>query len=140
MIIYATADDLATWSETLDDDCDPTAALRSASLRVAEAIAGDYYTTDDTGLPTDPVALQALNDATCCHALALLTLKIDPNTGGAATTGVVTSVGIGSARKTFADATQAAAARACAAGQLVPDALLILRQAGMATTRVWSYG
>lgn len=144
MIVYATVDDLAAWAagSTIDPACgDSVGALRSASIDVADAIAGDYYATDTGGLPTDTVALQAVKDATCAQALARLSLKISSDVGGVVTTGTLTGVGIGTARKQFADATAAAAARsAVAGGQLVPDALRILRRAGLASTVVWSLG
>lgn len=143
MLVYATTDDLTSWAAGSAVDTESaaaTGALRTASLRVSEAIAGDFYDADGTGLPTNATILQAVKDATCAHALAVLSLDISTDAGGAVTAGAVTSVGIGSARKTYADATAAAAARAAAAGRLVPDALSILRIAGLGTTRTWSYG
>lgn len=141
MLVYATADDLEAWNKNLDvSSVDVDALLRSASMRVADAIGGDYYATDDTGLATDSGVLQALSDATCAQVTAWVLLKVDPAAGGVSTNGLATSVGIGSARKTYADGANVAATRAASLVGLVPEALQILRNAGLASTRLWGYG
>jgi hypothetical protein len=141
MLVYATSADYAAWTGT-SAPAGLTSKLRSASLAVREATELDFFATDTTGLPTDAAILQAFNDATCCQAAALVALALDPNAGGAVTPSVKESKSIGTARITYAqaDAANAAAAKAQAATGLVPDALRILRDAGLARTAPWVVG
>lgn len=141
MLIFATTDDLSLWNTGVDWSCagDLSALLRSASLMVAKAAAGACYDVDDTGLPTDTGLLQALNDATCAQVTAWVVGNVDP-AGAGITAGVKSSVAIGSASITYADAQSAATSRAASLTSLVEEAYDILRTAGLASTRVWSYG
>ena len=119
----------------------PAALLLAVTPLVLDATSGSYYDTDlTTGLATDPIIAAALADATCIQAVAWSTLGIDPLTGGVATTGVRTTAGIGSARIGYADAAQAADARASATSGLVPAAVMRLRQVNLFETEPWTYG
>lgn len=139
MLVYASTDDLAAW---IGGDAPVNAAglLRSASLAVREATSLAFYATDSTGLPTDTTLLQAMNDAACCQAAWLNAEGVDPNLGGTLAAGVETSVGIGSARITYADGAEAAAAKQRALTGLCPDAQRILRNAGLTPTAPWIVG
>jgi len=125
---YATRDDLATWmGATAPVNAD--VLLRSATTLVYDATEEAYYTVDPTtGLPTDTQLLGALRDATCAQAAAWDAIKYNPLTGGVVTALVKKSKKIGSASFDVAGADVAAASQAAAAGELVPEALRILRR------------
>lgn len=129
--MLADAADLQRWTQApVPDNADTY--LRSCSSMVSDATRLAVYRTDPTtGLPTDPTILDAFRDATCIQAAAWITLGIDPLTGGFDTTGVKSSKKIGSAAITVAGADQAAAARAYAAANLVPEAIRVLRVHGL---------
>jgi hypothetical protein len=139
MLVYASTDDLAAWLGSAAP-ANATPLLRSASLSVREATSLAFYATDSTGLPTDAATLRAFNDATCCQAAWLNAESIDPNRGGALATGTQTSIGIGSARITYADAAAAVTAKQQALTGLCPDAQRILRNAGLTPTAPWIVG
>ena len=139
MLVYASTDDLQTWLGAAAP-ANATALLRSASLAVREATELAFYDTDSTGRPTDATILQAFNDATCCQAAWLTTEGVDPNLGGTLEAGVEASVGIGSARITYADGADAAAAKQRALTGLCPDAQRILRNARLTPTAPWIVG
>lgn len=103
--------------------------LRSASLLVRDATATAVYAVDANGLPTDATILQAFKDATCAHAAALQTAGIDPAAAG--TTPGISATAIGSASVTYAGAAEAAAARQRLTTELAPEALMVLRSAGL---------
>ena len=144
MIVHATVDQLAgePWNVTADN---AAVLLRSASLLVDRALIGAIYTTDDDGVATDATVLQALQDATCAQAATWAALGIDP-TGGAAgaTAGQVVRKSIGSATVEYdrgsTGRSTAGDARADAAVTLTDEAAQILANAGLLTTRVWTYG
>jgi hypothetical protein len=141
MLVYATPTDYTAWTG-LAAPSNLAGYLRKASLQVREATKFDFYAVDTTGLPTDTAKLQAFNDATCCQAAALIKLGVDPNAGGAVETSVKESKSIGTARIQYAvdDARNAAEAKARATVALVPDAVTILRDAGLAKNMPWVVG
>ncbi len=139
MLIYATPADLSTWTGA-DAPVNVVGLLRTASLAVREGTELCFYDTDSSGMPTDAALLQAFNDATCCQAAYLSAEAVDPNRGGVIDTGIETSVGIGSARITYADAQATVAAKQAALGGLCPDAARILRNAGLYATAPWIVG
>lgn len=138
--MLAQPSDLATWTGTTA----PTNAvvlLRSASSLVLQATSSSYYAADPTtGLATDPVVAQVLNDATCIQAAAWASLGIDPLTGGVKVTRVMSSKSIGTAHITYADGVAAAAAQEKALTQLVPEAVRKLVENSMMDSNVWVYG
>jgi hypothetical protein len=137
--MLAQPDDLAAWMGTeLPDNA--TVLLREATRMVAEASSTAYYDTDANGMATDTVTAQALNQATCIQAAAWNAIGYDPLTGGVQVAAVKVAKGIGSARVQYADAAQAAAARAAAINGLVPAAVQVLELNNLLTPRVWTYG
>ena len=139
VLVYATPDDLAAWTGTQA----PTNALqllRSASLAVREATELCYYPVDGNNMPTDATQLQAFNDATCCQAAALAALEVDPTAGGTIVPDVESSVKLGSASVSYADADIAAQAKNQAINGLVNDAQRILRDAQITPTVPWVTG
>jgi hypothetical protein len=141
--MLASVDQFTAWATrrgiTVPDNA--TALLLSCTILVIDATDGAYYDTDSTtGLATDPLIGNALADATCIQAAAWAALGIDPVMGGTATVGVRTAKGIGSARVSYADAAQAADARALATVGLVPDAERRLRQVNLIGAEPWTFG
>lgn len=145
MIVHATEQQLADWTGTAAP-ANAALLLRSASLLVDRALVGAVYVTDDTGIATDADVLQALADATCAQAATWAALGIDPAGGQAgATSGQVVAKTIGTARIEYdrgsaTGRSNAGNARADAAVTLTADAVQILANAGLLTTRVWTYG
>jgi len=136
----AAPDDLAAWTGTTAP-ANAVPLLRSATSLVLAATKGAYYAVDAvTGLATDPVVAKVLNDATCIQAAAWAALGVNPLTGGVAVSTVVSQKAIGSARLTYADAAQAAAAKTAAVTELVPEAMAKLSQNNLLASNVWMYG
>jgi hypothetical protein len=132
--------DLAAWTGTAAP-ANATALLREATSMVLSATLGGYYAVDSvTGLATDPVVAQVLNDATCIQAAAWAALGIDPNLGGVVTSTIVSQKSIGSAHLSYADAASAAAAKEAALNGLVPAAMRKLAQNNLLPSNVWLYG
>lgn len=117
------------------------ALLHAVTPLVLDAASDAWYDVDPTtGLAVSPMIADALADATCMQALAWAKLNIDPDTGGVITAGIRTGKGIGSARVSYADTADAAAARAAAVTGLVPAAVSRLRQVNLITGTAWSIG
>lgn len=124
----ATSADLAAWTGTAAP-ANAVAVLRSCTTLVLAATSGAIYDVDsDTGLATDPVILQTMQDATCIQAAAWGALGIDPLTGGVVTSKVKKSQKLLTAVIEYADSTDAAIARKKAFEGLVPEAYNKLRQ------------
>lgn len=132
--------DLAAWTgATAPANAVPL--LRSATSLVLSASGASYYAADPaTGLATDPVVAKVLSDATCIQAAAWAAMGIDPLLGGVQTAAVASQKSIGTARLMYAGAAQAAAARANALTELVPDAARKLQENNLMDTNVWMYG
>lgn len=131
--------DLATWMAA-DAPANATVLLREASRMVLDATSTGYYETDDTGMATDAQTAAALNQATCIQAAAWNAIGYDPLAGGVQVSAVKSQKAIGSARIQYADAAQAAQARADAITGLVPAAVQVLELNNLLTPRVWTYG
>lgn len=132
--------DLAAWTGAAAP-ANAVPLLRSATSLVIASTGSSYYDVDPvTGLATDPVVLQVLNDATCIQAAAWAALGVDPLTGGVQTAAVASQKSIGTAHITYADATLSAAARAAALTSLVPEAVRKLQENNMLDSNVWVYG
>ena len=120
--------DLATWTGAPA----PTNAmvlLRSASALVLEATEGTYYANDPlTGLATNAIQKQAMNDATCIQAAAWAVIGYNPLAGGTVTALVKRAKKIGSASFDVAGADLAAQSQAAANRMLVPEAMRKLQQ------------
>lgn len=139
MLVYATSADFTAWAGVAAP-ANVNGLLRSASLAVREATEFCFYATDSTGMPTDTAYVQAFNDATACQANFLNTVAQDPNLGGVLEPGVEQQASLGSAHVTYADAQDAADARKAAVLSLCPDALRILRVAGLVPKPPWQVG
>lgn len=127
----ATTGELATWMSTSTPST-AGATLRSCTTLVFDAVKGVAYDVDeDTMLATDAEVGAALKEATLIQAAAWITLGIDPFSGGIDTGGVKKSKKIGSGSFEMAGADNAAAAKAYAAGHLVPEAEGRLRRANL---------
>lgn len=144
MLVYADVDDLEGW---VQDDVPDNADLliRSASLLVRRATAGDYYDVDVAGKPSDVDLLQAFNDAVCAQVASWVALGIDPAAGaGGAVTAAVASSSLLSGSVTYntsaTTSTPIVAARIAAATALCDESIQILQQAGAAASAVWSFG
>lgn len=142
-LVYAVPDDLAAWTGSAAP-ANATPLLRSASLLVRDATASAFYAADTTGLPTDPATLQAFKDATCAQAAFWAANGIDPAAGALPTAGVLRGKKLGSASldyDTAAAASQAVLqARMDSVEALVPEAVRILRGAGVNTYGPWIVG
>ena len=142
-LVYAVPDDLAAWTGSAAP-ANATPLLRSASLLVRDATASAFYAADTTGLPTDPTTLQAFKDATCAQAAFWAANGIDPAAGALPTAGVLRGKKLGSASldyDTAAAASQAVLqARMDSVEALVPEAVRILRGAGVNTYGPWIVG
>lgn len=132
--------DLAAWTGAATP-ANATPLLRSATSLVLQASGSSYYATDPvTGLATDTATAAVLRDATCIQAAAWAALGIDPLTGGVVVAGVASQKSIGTAHLTYADAGLAAAAKAQAVTQLVPEAVRKLVENNLMDSNVWMYG
>lgn len=136
MPTYATENDLLTWMDTdeLGDDVHATPLLRKASLLVATACRLDSYDTTPTGIPSDDDLAGAMREATCAQAERWLAADVNP-VAGSAQSGVVASSSVDGASVSFV--TPTTADTAAMTDTLCPDALHILRLAGLATSAVW---
>lgn len=138
--MLAQPSDLAAWTQA-PAPTNAVVLLRSATSLVIQATASSYYAVDPlTGMATDPVVLQVLNDATCIQAAAWAALNINPLTGGVVVPSVASSKSIGTAHITYADAAQAAASKAEAVLKLVPEAVRKLVENNLMDSNVWMYG
>lgn len=141
MTDLATSDDYEEYTGG-DAPANIAALLRSASNMVRRDTRVAIYDVDTDGAATDDDLIAALRDATCAQAAAWAALGINPLSGGVVTTstGVVSSKSLDGASISYAGAASAAEAQAAATTSLVPDAVQILRDAGLLDGRVWTYG
>lgn len=136
--------DLAAWTDQ-PVPANVTPLLRSASSLVLAASSSSYYAVDTaTGLATDPVIAQALNDATCIQAAMWTAAGIDPLAGGVGIVAPVRSKKIGSASLDYDTSASASVtaynARMHAANNLCPEAMRKLRDNNLMDSNVWMYG
>lgn len=130
MLVYATPEDLATWTKQTAPE-GAAQLLRSASGMVRHATRTALYDTTPAGLPSDPDVADAMRDATCAQAAAWAALGVDPATGPAGVAGQVQSSSILSADVTYAAREGADADKVATLTALVPDAVMVLEQAGL---------
>jgi hypothetical protein len=134
--VYATTTELDQWMHGPDADGQTAPAnaaqlLRRASRLVRRATAGALYEVDDTGLPVAAGYLSAFRDAVCCQAEAWSLNDVDPLRFGSASS-AGQSLTLGPATVTNQASSEAAEAAALQSGQwLVPEAMEILREAGL---------
>lgn len=147
-IVYATSADYTDEYGT-PAPSNVTVLLKSASRLVRAATRCDVYDVDDAGKPTDTVTLAAFVEATIVQAHAWVTLGIDPATGGLQTSGSVISsesksLDGGSKSTTYDNSLNTSVAafqtRQDLITDLTPEALQVLQDAKLATTRAGSFG
>lgn len=140
-LVYATDADLTAWMAPTALPANSAQLLRTASFAVREFTETAYYACDTTGMPTDPVQLQAFKDATCAQAAAMASFQVDPLAGGVLESSLVESaVGIGTAKISYGDAAAAVQGQLQLLNGLVLEAARILRQAGLVVTAPWVVG
>jgi hypothetical protein len=142
--MLATPADLAAWTGAAAP-ANATPLLRSASSLVISASSSSYYAADPvTGLASDPVVAQALNDATCIQAAMWVSAGIDPLAGGVGIVAPVRSKKIGSASLDYDTSASASVtaynARMYAANNLCPEAVRKLQENNLMDSNVWMYG
>jgi hypothetical protein len=89
--------------------------------------------------PTDADQLQALADAACAQVTTWISLGIDPAAGQAGVALPASAKKVGSASISRTQTAAQVQARMNAADTLCDQAILILRGAGLLSTRVWTY-
>lgn len=132
ILLFATADQLTSWAGYSNpQSISVDALLRSASLRVAEAVKTAIYDVDDLGAPTDADLVDAMRDATCAQAAAMAANGVNPAGGVAGASGAVQASSIGSASVQYAVASNAGSTRQALLTQLTDEAAMILSNAGL---------
>ncbi len=137
-MLYATQTDLEAWYGTDTAPVTPDRVFARASRLVRRATINDLYATDSNGLPTDTDVRNAFRDAVCSQIETWAAADIDPAAGNVQTgKASVASKKIGSAQVSYfagaAGSVTAMTTRANAATRLSEDAVLILRDAGLAS-------
>ncbi|MEV6321378.1 hypothetical protein AB0M45_09300 [Nocardia sp. NPDC051787] len=107
------------------------ALIRSASQLVRDITSNDLYDTTPAGLPSDDDQRDALREASCLQVIAWATAGIDPSASGLRPTVASQSADGGSVSYALPDPAtiQQAAQRLC------HEAVLVLRNAGLASGR-----
>lgn len=135
MLTYAAPDDLMDgWLDEQPDEAVAVRAIRFASQLVRKATRCDHYEVDPAGLPTEPDVIEAMRDATCAHAAMWIEADINPAAGTVGRTIGIASQTADGGSVTYADSVSADEI-AASLKALVPPALDILRNAGLASTR-----
>lgn len=94
MTAYASAGDLANYLDPMSVPTNAAFHLRRAQIQVDDGLTGAVYAVDpETGLPSDPLCLAALRDASCAQAFFLAQVG-DPS--GANNRDGVTGYSVGS--------------------------------------------
>ncbi|MBF6358197.1 hypothetical protein IU449_27245 [Nocardia higoensis] len=135
MLVYAQPDDLMSgWLDEPPTTAVATRAIRYASILVRTATRCDHYEVSPAGAPTEPDVIEAMRDATCAHAAMWITAGINPAAGSAGREIGIASQSADGGSVTYADSVTAEEVEV-SLRRLIPTALDILRNAGMASTR-----
>ncbi|MGY1946574.1 hypothetical protein [Nocardia asiatica] len=135
MLIYATPDDLMDgWLDEMPDDAQARRYIRAASQLVRNATRLDLYDTEPSGLPVDLNYVEAMQEATCAQVAMWFRSGIDPDAGAAGREIGIQSQTADGGSVTYADVVTGAEVRV-AIDRLIPGAMLILRNAGLGSTR-----
>lgn len=126
MLVYATADDLATFTGQ-DAPANADRLLKGASALVRVATRAALYDTTTEGLPSDTDIAEAFRDATSAQAAEWARRGIDPASG--ITPAKPQSSGIGGASVNWG--TTGGMSDEDTLAQLIPDALWYLDAAGL---------
>ncbi|MDF7641729.1 hypothetical protein PT279_09050 [Bifidobacterium sp. ESL0784] len=143
--VYANKEDWRQYRGLKEDEELPEnleSLLNAGSLAVREYTALCVYPVDQKGMPTGQRAKEAMRDATCAHATAMLQLDIDPAKGGVIDTRTKASKSINGASITYNKGEQdsEAEARLQVAQGIAPTARRILDAAGMSGGSPWLGG
>ncbi|MET8430158.1 hypothetical protein [Nocardia sp. NPDC004860] len=138
MLVYAEPDDLADWLTDLPDTATANRLIRYASQLVRNTTRCDLYDTYPSGLPIDLDIAEAMKNATCAQAAQWHLAGIDPTAGSVGRAVAIKSQTADGGSVTYADAPSAEEISR-ALSTLAPAALVILRNAGLASTRPRSW-
>ena len=116
----------------------PPEWLRRASLQVENALAGVVYLTLPSGLPSDPVTLEAIQHAIIAQVAALDLLDTQEQTANSTFGGKLKNASIGGASYSI-EPTPLPRDLDASTGKLVYQAWLELKAAGL-TPQAWTYG
>lgn len=139
MLTYATVPQLAEHVSAADLDKvgdDAPRYIERASRMVRRATRNDCYDTTPAGLPSDPVLADALKVATCVQVLEWIRNDVDPLAGAASVKPAVASASTNGSSVAY-DVSAQTAARARLLTSLSDDAFDTLRNAGLASARVF---
>ncbi len=131
MLLYATEDDLGNWIGE-EPEADPKPLIRKASILVGNACRNDLYDVDNAGKPSDPDLVEAMRDAVCAQVEQWVKAGYDVIAGPGGQASRKTTVAVDGASYST-DAYLTATARDQAMTTLNADALVILRNAGLAS-------
>ncbi|WP_225732718.1 hypothetical protein, partial [Nocardia sp. JCM 34519] len=129
MLVYATIADLTGRLDPIPANA--AALIRTASAQVRDITSNDLYDITPAGLPTDPDLRDVLREATCVQVLSWVAAGIDPSAAPLRPEIASQSADGGSVSYQLPDPDriQRAGERLC------HEAVLVLRNAGMATGR-----
>ncbi|TDP29765.1 hypothetical protein [Nocardia ignorata] len=135
VLIYAQPDDLIAggWL-TGTAPANAALLLRFASILVRRVTMCDHYDVDTAGLPTDTAIAEAFRDATCAQAAMWSLAGLNPVAGTVGRELAVASQTADGGSVVYGDSITGAEVER-ALKQLHSAALLILRNAGLASTR-----
>jgi hypothetical protein len=135
-LLYATADDLATFIESPTPPAGAERLIKGASALVRSATRAALYDTTSAGLPSDPDVAEAFKDATCAQAAEWARRGIDPASG--VTPGRPQSSSIGGATVNWG--TTGGMSDEDTLRELIPDAAWYLESAGLLSGPVQVWG
>ncbi|GAA0969749.1 hypothetical protein GCM10009555_017450 [Acrocarpospora macrocephala] len=131
--VYATTTDLANKLRKAPPLNAPI-LLERASRLVDKELLCAIYDVDDDGLPTDPVHIEAMRDATVEQVAAWSPIGED----GTGVTDHYTNVKLGSASMSRGGGSSGGSQKGSAAEELAPQARMILQQAGLTGHGPWT--
>ncbi|RTE47895.1 hypothetical protein [Actinobaculum sp. 352] len=131
--LYATTQTVTDWATSEGNPLNPD-EITPRLLHAARVLVRTYLAGRPT--PTDPTRRQAVLDAQAAQIVYWTTTGIDPHENVSKAGTVVASAALLGGSMTFADTTTKTTARANAAGNLCPEALLILAEAGLSTRTI----
>jgi hypothetical protein len=140
LLTYAVPDDLITgqWLDGATPPDNAVTLIRYASALVRTATRNDLYNVQPSGLPVDSDIADAMRDATCCQAAMWSLAGINPAAGVVGREVAIQSQTADGGSVTYADSIKAEEIEA-ALDRLSKAALLILRNAGLASSGPWTW-
>ena len=139
MLTYAVPDDLMDgWLTEAPPAAEALRNIRFASQLVRNATRLDLYDTYPSGLPVDLDIVEAMRDATCAQAAMWVLAGVDPAAGSIGRQIGIASESADGGSVTYGDAVKREEVEA-SVSRLSSAALQILRNAGLASTRPWTW-